>query len=220
MFPNLIARHWLGPRFNVAPAQPVPAVLNSMPGEVQWIRWGLVPYWAKDETIGNKLINARAETLMEKPAFRRAFRQQRCLILADGFFEWVAIPGSRIKKPYLIRMKNGDPFAFAGLWDRWVGPSCELLSCTIITTPPNELVAPIHNRMPAILAAASHERWLHDTAPPRELLLPFPADAMSAIPVSTVVNPPAHDAPECIEPESRQGELLQFNSVNIERPRR
>lgn len=199
-FPNLIARHWQGPRFNIAPTQPVPAVLAASPDEICWIRWGLVPHWAKDVSIGSRLVNARAETLSGKPAFRQAFARQRCLILADGFYEWVTLPGTRVKKPYYIRMKSREPFTFAGLWDRWEGPGGALLSCTIITTRPNALIAPLHDRMPAIIPAADRGRWLHAAAPPGDLLAPFAPDAMEAFAVSTAVNSPAHDTPDCIAP--------------------
>lgn len=207
-FPKLIAKEWFGPRYNVAPSQPVPAILNSNPNELLWIRWGLVPHWAKDEGIGNKLINARAETLGEKPAFRRSFEKQRCLVLADGFYEWVAIPGSRLKKPYYIRMKSGEPFTFGGLWDKWCGSRGDLLSCTIITTPPNELVAPIHDRMPLILPPAARDRWLNDATPPRDLLVPYASIEMLAFPVSTSVNSVATDHERCIEPASENRELF------------
>ena len=207
-FPKLIAKEWFGPRFNIAPTQPVPAVLNAAPNEIQWIRWGLVPHWAKYESIGNKLINARAETLGEKPAFCRAFEKQRCLILADGFYEWVAIPGSRLKEPYYLRMKSGEPFTFAGLWDRWSGEKGALLSCTIITTTPNELIAPIHDRMPLILPPSARDRWLHDTASPRDLLVPFAAAEMIAFPVSTKVNSAVSDDEDCIVPAEIDRELF------------
>jgi putative SOS response-associated peptidase YedK len=195
-------------RFNIAPTQPV-AVIRSAPGEREprhelvRLRWGLIPSWAKDPAIGSRMINARAETVAQKPAYRAALRRRRCLVLADGFYEWWKI-GSR-KQPYFIRMRDDRPFALAGLWEFWEGPDhSSIESCTILTTEPNELVAPIHNRMPVILAAEGYEAWLDRTVedPLRisKYLAPYPAGLMEAYPVSPHVNNPAHDDARCIEP--------------------
>jgi putative SOS response-associated peptidase YedK len=192
------------PRYNIAPTQPVAVVPNDDSRAVQFFRWGLVPFWAKDPSIGSRMINARSETAAEKPSFRAAYRRRRCLILADGFYEWRAEPGSRTKTPMYVRMASGEPFAFAGLWEIWHPDDAPLLSCTILTTEPNELVAPIHNRMPVILAREAYDRWLDPEEQPSgsldDLLKPYPAGEMTAYPVSRFVNNPANDAPACIVP--------------------
>jgi putative SOS response-associated peptidase YedK len=199
------------PRFNIAPTQPV-AVVRLAPGgpeprrELVWLRWGLIPSWAKDPAIGNRMINARAETIADKPAYRAAFRRRRCLVVADGFYEWQKA-GSK-KQPCFIRLRDDGPLAFAGLWESWEGPDhAAIESCTILTTDPNELVAPIHNRMPVILPAADYPKWLDpgvsDAAELSPLLAPYPAGGMEAYPVGLYVNSPAHDDPRCIEPASQ-----------------
>ena len=194
-----------GPRFNIAPTQPVLAVPNTPALAADYFTWGLVPSWAKDPEIGSRLINARAETLGEKPSFRGSYKYKRCLVFADGFYEWQAQPGSKSKVPHFIRLETGKPFAFAGLWDEWHSPDgSQIKSCTIITTEPNALMAKLHNRMPVILPESAYEQWL-DPAPrkPEELqslLVPYPAAAMTAYPVSTLVNSPANDRAECILP--------------------
>jgi putative SOS response-associated peptidase YedK len=193
------------PRYNISPSQPVLAIRNDGKRQADFLVWGLVPSWAKDASIGSRLINARGETLAEKPAFRGAYKYKRCLIPADGFYEWKAEPGKKIKTPYAIRMKSGRPFAFAGLWDEWHSPDGSVLySCTIITTAPNQLTAPIHNRMPVILRRHDYTEWLDPLPRPAEslsgLIRPFPAELLDAYPVSTLVNSPANDAPECIQP--------------------
>ncbi|WP_042334468.1 SOS response-associated peptidase [Desulfosporosinus meridiei] len=196
-----------GPRFNIAPSQEVPVVIHKNGSNLLLMfRWGLIPYWAKDESIGNKLINARAETLAEKPSFRRSFEEKRCLVLADGFYEWKK--EGRIKKPYRITLQDGRPFAFAGLWDSWLSPTGQTInSCAIITTTPNKLMEPIHNRMPVILPQGMESLWLDSGAiPSREvkgLLTPFPAEGMVAYEVSPLVNSPRNDEPECIVPVNR-----------------
>ncbi len=193
----------LAPRYNIAPTQPVPVIVaeNGAP-RLDVFRWGLIPSWAKDPRIGNKLINARAETIAEKPSFRAAFRRRRCLIPADGFFEWQRT--SRGKQPLFIHFKNRRPFAFAGLWEQWLSPDgSEILSCTIITTAPNELLKNIHNRMPVILPAESRNLWLDESQPPQNLLSllkPYPAPEMAFYPVSKLVNSPANDNLACVEP--------------------
>jgi putative SOS response-associated peptidase YedK len=193
----------LPPNYNVAPTQEVAAVLSEG-GErrLELLRWGLIPPWADDPQIGSRMINARSETAPEKPSFRRAFRERRCLIPADGFYEWKRMNGS--KQPYYIHMKEGRPFAFAGLWESWKdngGP--EIRSCAILTTKPNALAGEIHDRMPVILPAGSYDAWLDPDAERDELyglLAPYPEDEMEAYPVSRFVNSPSNNDPRCIEP--------------------
>ena len=194
------------PRFNVAPTQPV-AVVRCPSGEsdreLAWLRWGLIPSWAKDPSVGNRMINARAETAAEKPSYRVAFRRRRCLVVADGFYEWQRTGGR--KQPYFIRMRDDRPFGFAGLWESWEGPEeGPVESCTLLTTGPNALVAPIHNRMPVILSDRDYDRWLAPAIQEPEtvtsLLCPFPAEPMEAFAVSTHVNSPSRDDARCIEP--------------------
>ena len=168
------------------------------------MRWGLVPSWAKDLSIGSRMINARAETVAEKPAFRQAFRERRCLIMADGFYEWRTT--GRSKQPYHITHRDKAPFGFAGLWDRWQPPGGgqPIESCTIITTAANELVAEYHDRMPVILDLADYDLWLDPTVhePQRllPLLKPYPASKMVAYPVSSIVNSPTNESPDCVKP--------------------
>ena len=196
------------PRFNIAPTQPVAVVPNNGKKELDFFVWGLIPSWAKDPKIGSRMINARAETLTEKPSFRAAYRRRRCLILADGFYEWSRerLPDGRdVKTPVYVRLESGEPFAFAGLWEFWQSPlGDEVYSCTIITMRPNELLKPIHDRMPLILAPDLYDRWLdQEEKPPEELndyLAPYPAEEMMAYHVSTLVNSPANDLPECVVP--------------------
>ena len=194
------------PRYNIAPGQDVPAVIRNRETaarESRTFRWGLVPFWAKDPTIGNRLINARAETVAAKPAFRRPLRERRCLILADGFYEWEQC--GRRKQPWYIRMRDSRPFAFAGLWDRWQPASDEPIeTCAIVTTEPNEVIGRVHNRMPAILSPEAYGLWLDPTFQDVEgvqaVLRPFPAEEMVAFPVGTQVNSPVHDSPDLIVP--------------------
>ena len=194
VFPGLAAPDppVLRPRYNVAPTQPVAVVQNDDRKQIEMARWGLVPSWARDVSVGARMINARAETLGEKSAFRDAIVHRRCLVLATGFYEWQTRPGQRRKTPMYLRLRSGRPFAFAGLWDTWRRRAGEpLLSCTIITTSPNELVAPIHDRMPVILRPADVERWLESrpgTGDWRTVFAPYAADEMEAYPVSTRVN--------------------------------
>jgi putative SOS response-associated peptidase YedK len=193
------------PRFNIAPTQPVLALPNDGKSQADYFIWGLIPSWAKDPSIGARLINARAETLAEKPSFRGGFKYKRCLIFADGFYEWKSQPGTKVKVPHFIHLKSGLPFAFAGLWDEWHAPDGSLVkSCTIITTEPNELMATLHNRMPVILPSATFPQWL-DPVPQKpealqNLLVPYPSSEMTAHPVSTLVNSPANDRSELIMP--------------------
>jgi len=193
------------PRYNVAPSQPVAVVPNDGINKLDFFTWGLIPSWAKDPSIGNRMINARAETVHEKPSFRSAFRRRRCLIPADGFFEWKAIPGSKSKTPIYIKLKSGKPFTFAGLWENWsYHDGSNILSCAIITTQPNEFMAEIHNRMPLILPEQAYELWLQPEEPDigdlQSLLIPYPGEEMTAYPVSKAVNNPANDNADCILP--------------------
>jgi len=194
------------PRYNIAPGQPVLAVVQHDRRSLQAFRWGLVPSWAKDARIGNRMINARAETLGEKPAFRAAFRRRRCLIPASGFYEWRKT-GAR-RQPLYIRSRDGHVLALAGLWEEWLSPDGEpLRTCTIVTTAANEPMASIHPRMPVILAPAAWTAWLAspvvDPAAQEQLqhVLELRADDdLTAYPVSLRVNAPGHDDPACIEP--------------------
>jgi putative SOS response-associated peptidase YedK len=196
-------------RWNVAPSQDVLIVTQRDVPTLEKARWGLVPSWAKDPAIGNKMINARAETLKEKPAFRAAFKARRCAILADGFYEWRKNDGGG-KTPMYIRLRTQEPFAFAGLWESWNGPGGEpLTSCTIITTTPNTLMAPIHNRMPVILQLDQIHSWI--TQPSRDvdsLLCPMSADAMETYAVSARVNYPENNGPDLIEPVAEPWRLF------------
>ncbi len=198
---GLTITEWRGPRYNVAPTQPVPTVRNLEGRRVEWLRWGLVPAWAKDASIGSRLINARAETLAVKPAFRAALATRRCVVLADGFYEWAAA-GAR-KQPYFFQRPGGRPFALAGLWESWRPPAGdELHTCTLITTAANAVVAPVHDRMPVLLDPDAAERWLApgDPAPLLELLRPWPDRDLETYPVSLLVNRPAVDDARCVEP--------------------
>ncbi|OGO25436.1 MAG: hypothetical protein A2Y54_07315 [Chloroflexi bacterium RBG_16_51_16] len=193
------------PRFNIAPTQPVLAIPNDDKHSADFFQWGLIPSWAKDPDIGSRLINARAETLAEKPSFRSGLKYKRCLILADGFYEWKSQPGQKTKIPHFIHMKDRKPFAFAGLWDVWQSPDgSSIKTCTIVTTEPNKLMSAIHNRMPVILDPADYDRWLDPAPQTADKVLPllksFPANLMAAYPVSTLVNKPANDSPELVVP--------------------
>ncbi len=191
------------PRYNIAPSQPIAVIANDPSYQVDFYVWGLIPHWAKDPQMGNRLINARAETVSQKPAFRSPFRYHRCLILANGFYEWKKEDGS--KTPMFIQLKSKKPFAFAGLWDSWQSPDgSEVRSCTIITTSPNSLLKPIHDRMPVILSPENYLTWIKpDPASPTELnplLQPYPTEKMAAYAVSKRVNDPQLDDPQCILP--------------------
>jgi putative SOS response-associated peptidase YedK len=204
-FTNYTFPQQFAPRFNIAPTQPVLVIPNDDQNTADFFVWGLIPMWAKDPAIGNRLINARGETLAEKPAFRGSLKYKRCLILADGFYEWKGAPGRKTKTPFFIHMKDRKPFAFAGLWDSWNGPDgSQVKTCTIITTTPNELMTIIHNRMPAILHPRDYAQWLDPSPQTPDQLKPliksFPADMMNAYPVSTLVNTPANDMPELVVP--------------------
>lgn len=193
------------PRFNIAPTQQVAAV-RSLPDstsrELVLLRWGLVPAWADDPKIGNRMINARAETLAEKPSFKTALKRRRCLVLADGFYEWRK--QGKMKQPFFIRMKDSRPFAFAGLWECWKKSAPPIESCTIITTNANGLMSELHDRMPVILSPTAAEIWMDQEIdrpePLLSLLQPYADDEMEAYPVSTLVNSPKHDSSACINP--------------------
>jgi putative SOS response-associated peptidase YedK len=194
----------LAPRYNVAPGQSVPIVRATEGGrrELAFARWGLIPHWAKEAAIGNRLINARADGVADKPSFRDSFRRRRCLIPADGFYEWQKV-GNR-KQPWLLRGADGAPLAFAGLWSSWTDPATSrpVETCAIVTTEPNELAATVHDRMPVILLEPARATWL-DPRSDRDgllaLLVPCPAASMVAYPVSTRVNAPSNDDPGCAE---------------------
>jgi len=195
----------LRPRYNIAPTQSIP-IVREEGGNRRFAlaRWGLIPSWAKDMKIGYHTINARAETVAEKPAFRNAFRHRRCLVPADGFYEWQAVTGSKIKQPWFIALRDRETMAFAGLWERWRSPEGEELeSCSIIVTDANAIMQPIHDRMPVILASEDWDAWLEtdakDAVGLQGLLKPYPAEGMTAWPVSTKVNSPRNDSVECLE---------------------
>ena len=194
------------PRYNIAPSQAIAVVPNNGENSVEFFQWGLIPSWAKDPKIGNRMINARSETLAEKPSFRTPYKRRRCLILSDGFYEWRSEPESKSKTPIYIRLKSEKPFAFAGLWEAWYPrPDDEPLhSCTIITTSPNALMESIHRRMPVILEPDAYDLWLDPSEQsPKQLdglLKPYPAEEMMAYPVSRLVNRPSNDSPDCIAP--------------------
>ncbi|MBG1266079.1 SOS response-associated peptidase [Nostoc sp. WHI] len=216
----------LAAEYNIAPTRMVATVLQnpeSEKREFKQLHWGLIPSWAKDSRMGVKLINARAETVAEKPAFRSAFKHRRCLVLADGFYEWQRQQGK--KQPFYFRLQDGQPFGFAGLWERWrclrqpvrvASPTGEagtpaneeIISCTILTTAANELLQPIHERMPVILEPQDYDLWLDSQVQTpqilQQLLRPYPAPAMTAYPVSTLVNNSRHNSPQCIIPLSDQ----------------
>jgi Uncharacterized conserved protein len=204
-FPEFIFPEQVAPRYNIAPSQPILVLPNDGTNKADYFVWGLIPSWAKDPSIGNRMINARAETLSEKPAFRSAYKYHRCLIFSNGFYEWQAQPGEKSKVPNFIRLTSGAVFAFAGLWEIWQSPDgSEVHSATIITTEPNEMMATLHNRMPVILPPNTYAQWL-DPAPQspnrlQNLLAPYPTKEMEAYPVSSLVNSPANDNAECIIP--------------------
>jgi len=190
------------PRYNIAPSQNLLALSDPGSGVgFHEYRWGLVPFWADDMKIGNKLINARAESIAAKPAFREAFERRRCLIVVDGFYEWQA--SATGKRPHRIRTRSGEAFTIAGLWERWSRGSSLVESCTIVTTRANDMMSPLHDRMPAIIARGVRRKWLAPDASSDELtglLRPYSGDDLIAYEVSRLVNDPANDDPECIEP--------------------
>lgn len=195
------------PRYNIAPTQGAPVVRQGAEGvrRLALLRWGLIPFWAKDPGIGNRMINARAETVATKPAFRQAYRKRRCLVLADGFYEWQKAAGGKI--PWFISQASGDPFAMAGLWESWRGGGEEPLeTCTILTTAASESLAPIHHRMPVILDADGIDAWLNPDSADADLATIFGGAAtppLEAVEVSRRVNSPANEGPELILPAQR-----------------
>lgn len=203
---DLVSVPDIPPRYNVAPTQEAAVVRVVAPGEprrLELLRWGLIPYWAEDASIGNRMINARSESVADKPAYRRSFRRQRCLIPTDGFYEWQKV--GKLKQPYHIRRKDRCPFAFAGLWERWRDPDKKLIdSFTILTTDANELIRPLHDRMPVIIDRRDFDLWLDpdakDPAALQALLVPAPVEPMETVPVSRAVNSPSYDAADCIAP--------------------
>jgi putative SOS response-associated peptidase YedK len=204
-----VAESLLEPRYNVAPTDDVAVVVErDHTRRLDVFHWGFVPFWAKDPSVGNRMINARAEGLAESSAFRRAFERRRCIVPADGFYEWRKVPGQRKKQPVFIRRKDGEPMALAALWEVWTPKGDDdpvpLYSCTIVTGEPNDLVAPIHDRMPVILPPRAWEQWLdrdfHDTGALDRLLVPAPAGVLEAWAVSTEVNTVGNDGPQLIEP--------------------
>lgn len=206
-FPDVEVPIDLAPRYNIAPSQPIAVIANTGVHRMELYRWGLIPSWTRDPAIGDRMINARAETLPEKAAFRGILRRRRCLIVADGFYEWQAQPGGRPKQPMYVRLASGQPFAFAGLWDQWQPAEGEpVRSCTIITTSPNALLQMIHNRMPVILSPDAYAQWLDPAEQPAEslarYLVPFPPELMTVYPVSRYVNSPQNEGPACVAPAS------------------
>jgi putative SOS response-associated peptidase YedK len=197
----------LEPRYNIAPSQPIPAVRidrDSGRRTLDLLRWGLVPRWADDPSIGNRMINARAESAATKPAYRAAMKYRRCLIPADAFYEWKKLSTGR-KQPHLIKHADDEPFAFAGLWEHWQDANGnELESATILTTDANELLAPLHDRMPVILPAEQYDAWLdpanQDSQTMAKWLKPYPAELMIDYPVSNRVNSPKYDDAQCLAP--------------------
>lgn len=191
----------LDAHYNIAPSQMIPVIRETKEGRVLTLmKWGLVPSWAKDPSIGERLINARAETIADKPSFRSAYRKRHCLIPADSFFEWK--PGVAHKQPYCIHMADHQPFGMGGLWEHWTGPGGEVLeTCTIITTQANTLVGQLHDRMPVIIQPADYSSWLEGNAAEAERMLQaVPSELMGSYPVSTHVNRAANDDAECLKP--------------------
>jgi len=187
-------------RYNCAPTQKLAVISNENPDVLSLYRWGLIPFWAKDPAIGNKLINAKSETILEKPSFKNAFKSKRCLVLSDGFYEWKK---EGLKTPYRITRRDGTAFAMAGIWDKWIDQNGEEIhSFAILTTTPNSLMAKIHDRMPVILDRKTEKRWI-ENVPQEELLemmKPCDASSLLAYPVSSLVNSPRNDSPEILTP--------------------
>jgi len=199
----------LQPRYNIAPGEELLAVRNTAPDETTSLTWGLVPNWADDPEDGPAPINARSETLTETRSFADAYRSRRCLVLADGFYEW----GGPDNRPHRIERVDGEPYAYAGLWERWTGDDRAHWSCTILTTRANETLAPIHDRMPVMLQPGAEATWLHGDGPEawESVLTPYPDDELEAYPVSSRVNDPANDGRELLERTPEQSGLDQFD---------
>ncbi len=200
------------PRYNIAPTQPIASILDFQTKKIEFLRWGLVPGWAKDIEIGNRLINARSETIMEKPSFKNAFARRRCLILADGFYEWKkpAVKGAT-SQPYYFFLEDRQPFALAGIWEIWHAPDGgELWSGAIITCDANDVVKPVHERMPIVLDKHQMFDWLQDR-PQKELvgmMQPYPVEKMKSFMVGKAVNSPFNDTPECVEEKKHNSTLF------------
>jgi len=199
--------HDIHPHYNIAPSQQVAVIRTSLAGirSMEYMRWGLIPSWAKDPSIGSRMINARSETVDVKPAFRTALKHRRCIVPANGFYEWEEVDGK--KKPLYVKMKDDTPMLFAGLWDHWKTPEGNIIeSCTILTTSSNDLIRPLHDRMPLILDVTGSDLWLDvkvtDPERLKPLFIPYPAEKMEMYPVSDIVNSPRNDTPECIVPFS------------------
>ena len=188
-------------RYNIAPTQAVATVV-SKDQKYQPMRWGLIPHWAKDSKIGSRLINARVETVTEKPSFRNLIKQKRCLVIADGYYEWQSQKGR--KQPYYFQVGEHQPFAFAGLWDTWRSPDGEIISCTLLTTDASAEVSPVHHRMPVIVPPQAYSQWLDPNITDPEAVLPLLNSdiyqSLSSYPVSAVVNNPTKDSAECVQP--------------------
>ena len=203
LFKAVIVESDVHPSYNITPRQPIAVVMEKGQRKIVTMKWGLVPHWANDPTIGNKLINARSETIEQKPSFRDSFKNNRCLIIADGFYEW---QGSGLtKKPFYIYMKDEKPFGMAGLFDYWIDPKGEkAITCTIVTTEANEIMAPIHHRMPVILSPDDYDLWLNpevtDVVKIKALMKPLCADLLTVHEVSLLVNNPRNNSEECILP--------------------
>jgi len=217
-FGGLEAPDFFLPRYNIAPGQPVLLIPNTEARMIEAYHWGLVPFWATDKKIANKMINARAETVAEKPAFRQAFRRRRCVVLASGYYEWKKFEGAKV--PMYIRRQDQQLIGFAGLWEEWAPKDADEdaekhKSCTIITTEPCAAVRAIHHRMPAVLEATDYEKWLdpqpvEDRESLAKLLRPFDGAELEAYPVARIVNTPAVDGPECIERVAPPAQLDLF----------
>ncbi len=198
----------LAPQYNIAPTNRAPVLIEESGRQLKFMQWGLVPSWAKDTVIGSRMINARAETVAEKPSFRKLLERRRCLVLADSFYEWRKVDDTKTKIPMRFVLKSREPFAFAGLWDTWKKPDGnELQSFTIITTEANDLIRPVHDRMPVILKQEDEEKWLDpditDSSKLTALLGPLQSDVMAAYQVSALINSPKNDVAKCIEPVSQ-----------------
>jgi putative SOS response-associated peptidase YedK len=204
-FPNFDIPGDIPPSYNIAPTQPIPVIPNDGENRLDFFRWGLIPSWTKADQVGKyNLINARSETAAEKASFKASYRRRRCLILADGFYEWSKSNSGKGKTPYYFTLKDQSPFAFAGLWDVWYSPEGDpLKSAAILTTDPNQVVKPIHQRMPVILHPDDYQTWLDPKEGGPEkfqpLLEPYSPDDMQTYPVSTYVNSPQNNSPQCIQ---------------------
>jgi len=204
-FPDFSIPGDIPPSYNIAPSQPIPVIPNEGGKKMDFYRWGLIPSWTQPDKVGKyNLINARSETAAEKPSFKNSFRRRRCLVLADGFYEWSKPKSGGSKTPYYFTLNGHQPFAFAGLWETWISPEGDpLKSACILTTSPNQTVKAVHNRMPVILQPADYEIWLDPMERKPEdlqgLLKPYPDAEMTSYPVSTYVNSPKNNSPQCIQ---------------------